>query len=164
MNVHGDDLCNNKHTPMDSITPSSANGINWEALSAQIAQKQPEAISFLNKVYHELFNQTIQQGCGKCYQKAFFRIQKHLYLQQQNYPSNNITIMTSPLRKYLLKPDRSLQTTFGGDTLTNDNLTDEAAAKLLKAYPALIQHFERYPTEKSPDSLQEQQQVEPQIA
>jgi len=40
-----------------------------------------------------------------------------------------------------------LQTTFGGDTLTNDNLTDEAAEKLLAEYPALIKHFDRYPAE-----------------
>jgi hypothetical protein len=111
--------------------------------ASQIAQRQPEAISLLNQVYRELFNQTIQQGCGNCYQKAFYRIQKYLYLQQQNQPLNNMTLTK---REYLLKPGRSLQTTFGGDTLTNDNLTDEAAKKLLKTYPALIQHFERYPS------------------
>ncbi|WP_448702740.1 hypothetical protein ACFGVR_10340 [Mucilaginibacter sp. AW1-3] len=54
------------------------------SLSSQIAQKQPEAIALLNQVYLQLFNQTIQKGCGNCYQKAFFRIQKYLYLQQQN--------------------------------------------------------------------------------
>jgi hypothetical protein len=114
--------------------------------SAQIAQRQPVAIALLNQVYHELFNQTIQQGCGNCYQKAFYRIQKYLYLQQQTNPTNNILSMIQPHRKYLLKPDRSLQTVFGGDTLTNDNLTDEAAEKLLQAHPALIQHFDRYPS------------------
>ncbi|OCX52661.1 hypothetical protein BEL04_14540 [Mucilaginibacter sp. PPCGB 2223] len=93
----------------------------------------------------DLFNETIQKGCGNCYQKAFFRIQKYLYLQQQNNPSNNPDIMTITNRKYLLKPDRVLQTAFGGDALTNDNLTDEAAEKLLDAHPALIKHFDRYP-------------------
>ena len=45
------------------------------------------------------------------------------------------------MRKYLLKPGRSLQTNFGGYTLTNDNLTDEAAEKLLEKHPNLIKHF-----------------------
>jgi hypothetical protein len=117
------------------------------SLSARIAQKQPEAIALLNQVYINLFNETIQQGCGNCYQKAFFRIQKHLYLQQQNNPSNNQPIMTIINRKYLLKPNRVLQTTFGGDALTNDNLTDEAAEKLLAKHPGLIKHFDRYPDE-----------------
>jgi len=117
------------------------------SLASQIAQKQPEAIVLLTRVYRQLFNQTIQQGCGNCYQKAFFRIQKYLYLQQQNNPSNNPISMTTINRKYLLKPDRILQTTFGGDILTNDNLTDEAAEKLLAEYPALIKHFDRYPSE-----------------
>jgi hypothetical protein len=114
--------------------------------SAQIARRQPEAIALLNQVYYSLFNQTIQQGCGNCYQKAFYRIQKYLYLQQQNDPSNTDHIMTYPTRKYLLKHDRSLQTSFGGDTLTNDNLTDEAAEKLLQAHPVMLKHFERYPS------------------
>jgi len=118
------------------------------SLSSQIAQKQPEAIALLNQVYLELFNQTIQHGCGNCYQKAFFRIQKYLYLQQQQHPLNNNTMQVN--RKYLLKPDRSLQTSFGGDTLTNDNLTDEAAEKLLKAHPTLIKHFDRYPDAELP--------------
>jgi len=114
-------------------------------LSAQIAQKQPEAIALLNQIYRDLFNENIQKGCGNCYQKAFFRIQKYLYLQQQNNPLNNQNIMTITNRKYLLKPDRVLQTAFGGDALTNNNLTDEAAEKLLEAHPALIKHFDRYP-------------------
>jgi len=114
-------------------------------LSAQIAQKQPEAIALLNQVYMDLFNETIQKGCGNCYQKAFFRIQKYLYLQQQNNPLNKQNIMTITNRKYLLKPDRVLQTAFGGDALTNDNLTDEAAEKLLDAHPALIKHFDKHP-------------------
>ncbi|RKR84909.1 hypothetical protein BDD43_5162 [Mucilaginibacter gracilis] len=126
---------------MDIVTPPAG---GWQVLSAQIAQRQPQALAYLNQVYKQLFNQDIKQGCGNCYQKAFYRIQKYLYLQQQNNPSN-ILSMTYPTRKYLLKPDRSLQTTFGGDTLTNDNLTDEAAEKLLQAHPALLQHFDRYP-------------------
>ncbi|MEO6521369.1 MAG: hypothetical protein ABIN91_06825 [Mucilaginibacter sp.] len=137
------------------ITPPSG---GWGAFGAQIAQRQPEAIAQLNQLYHNLFNQTIQQGCGNCYQKAFYRIQKYLYLQQQNNPSNNNDIMskTHPTRKYLLKPDRSLQTTFGGDTLTNDNLTDDAAEKLLKAFPSLIEHFERYPVVQTVEKVVKQ--------
>jgi hypothetical protein len=107
-----------------------------------IAQRDPQAIAQLNQVYHDLFNETIQQGCGNCYQKAFYRIQKYLYLQQQNHPEAAMPTT----RKYILKPGRSLQTTFGGDTLTNDNLTDEAAEKLIKTHPSLIQHFERFPS------------------
>lgn len=44
-------------------------------------------------------------------------------------------------RKYLLKPDRSLQTTFGEEILTNENLTDEIAEKILLAHPNLSVHF-----------------------
>lgn len=113
-------------------------------LSAQIAQRQPEAIALLNQVYTHLFGDTIQQGCGNCYQKAFYRIQKYLYLQQQNDPQNN-TIMPHTDRKYLLKPDRILQTVFGGDSITNDNLTDDIAEGLLSQFPTLLKHFEKYP-------------------
>ncbi len=115
------------------------------SLSAQIAQKQPEAIALLTDIYKQLFNESIQQGCGNCYQKAFFRIQKYVYLQQNNLTNHNMELTN---RKYLLKPGRSLQTTFGGDTLTNDNLTDDAAVKLIKAYPSLLQHFDRYPADE----------------
>ena len=116
----------------------------------QIAQRQPQAIAMLTQVYHQLFNEDIKTGCGKCYQKAYYRIQKQVYLQQQNSTQNNLSIMTYPAKKYLLKPGRSLQTTFGGDTLTNDNLTDEAAEKLVKAHPSLLQHFEKYPNQYPP--------------
>jgi len=131
------------------VSPSGGDleGADWTNilnLSSQIAQKQPEAIALLNQVYLELFNQTIQKGCGNCYQKAFFRIQKYLYLQQQTNPDT----MTVTNRKYLLKPGRTLQTVFGGDALTNDNLTDTAAEKLLQAHPSLIKHFDRYPQEE----------------
>jgi hypothetical protein len=114
---------------------------NWGIL---IAQKNPEAIQLLNQVYQALFNQTIQQGCGNCYQKAFFKIQRHWHLSKQNNLQHN-TNMSISKRKYILKPGRSLQTSFGGDTLTNDNLTDEAAAKLLQAHPSLAKHFEQLP-------------------
>jgi len=147
---------NNKRKPKQSSSQPKREELQGAnlllTLSAQIAQKQPEAIALLNKVYMELFNETIQKGCGNCYQKAFFRIQKYLYLQQQNSPLFNQTIMTITNRKYLLKPDRVLQTAFGGDALTNDNLTDEAAEKLLDAHPALIKHFDRYPSEESENS------------
>lgn len=144
---------NNKRKPKQSSSqptreePQGANLLL--TLSAQIAQKQPEAIALLNQVYMGLFNETIQKGCGNCYQKAFFRIQKYLYLQQQSNPSNNQPIMTITNRKYLLKPNRVLQTAFGGDALTNDNLTDEAAEKLLDAHPALLKHFDRHPSHES---------------
>jgi hypothetical protein len=123
---------------------------NWEIL---IAQRQPEAIQILQQVYKALFNQSIKQGCGNCYQKAFFKIQRYWFLSKQNTPINNIN-MSELKRKYILKPGRSLQTSFSGDTLTNDNLTDDAAAKLLKAHPSLAKHFEVLPeiTEtKEPD-------------
>lgn len=45
-------------------------------------------------------------------------------------------------RKYLLKPDRSLQNTFNNDRVTNDNITDKMAEKLLLNHPALIKHFQ----------------------
>ena len=126
------------HKTMDLTTDLPENwGIN-------IANKQPEAIALLNRIYKALFNQTIQQGCGNCYQKAYYRVQKYLYLQQQNNPSKQET-MTIIKRKYLLKPGRSLQTSFGGDTLTNDNLTDEAAEKLLEKHPTLALHFDVLP-------------------
>jgi hypothetical protein len=134
----------------DMITPPTG---GWDTLGAQIAQRQSEAITYLNQIYKQLFNESIKQGCGNCYHKAFYRIQKYLYLQQQSNPSNN-NDMPLPSRKYLLKPDRSLQTTFGGDTLTNDNITDEVAEKLLQAHPVLIKHFDRYPSESD-------KQVEP---
>jgi hypothetical protein len=113
--------------------------------SAQIAQRKPEAIALLNQVYSALFSQSIQQGCGNCYQKAFYRIQKHLYLQHQNDPLNNPIIMSDNNRQYLLKPDASLQTVFGGDTITNDNLTDDLAESLLKEFPMLLKHFVKFP-------------------
>lgn len=111
---------------------------------AQIAQRKPDAIALLNQVYRELFNQSIQQGCGNCYQKAFYRIQKYVYLQNQNNALNPI-IMPDTNRQYLLKPDASLQTAFGGDTITNDNLTDTLAESLLKQFPMLLKHFEKFP-------------------
>jgi hypothetical protein len=126
---------------------------NWGIL---IGQKDPEAIQLLHQVYQALFNQTIQQGCGNCYQKAYFKIQKYWHLSRQNNPQQN-TNMSILKRKYILKPGRSLQTSFGGDTLTNDNLTDEAAAKLLQKHPSLAKHFEQLPevieTPGSPDVI-----------
>ncbi len=114
---------------------------NWEIL---IAAKDPEAIQLLHRIYKTLFNQTIQQGCGNCYQKAYFKIRKYWHLKQQpiSLTSNS---MNTEKRKYILKCGRSLQTSFGGDVLTNDNMTDEAAEKLLKAHPSLSKHFEVLP-------------------
>lgn len=68
----------------------------------------------------------------------------------------NIANMTNQNRKYLLKKDRILQTTFGGDKLTNDNLTDEIAEKILRQYPALIKHFEVYPEDIKPKKIEYQ--------
>ncbi|MBW4889868.1 hypothetical protein KXQ82_09080 [Mucilaginibacter sp. HMF5004] len=62
--------------------------------------------------------------------------------------------MSLTKRKYLLKPGRSLQTSFGGDTLTNDNLTDEAAEKLLLEHPSLAKHFEVLPEVINKDAAQ----------
>jgi len=92
----------NNSPATENIAPPSGGWGAFLSLASQIAQKQPEAIALLSRVYQQLFNQTIQQGCGNCYQKAFFRIQKYLYLQQQNQLLNDPISMTTINRKYLL--------------------------------------------------------------
>lgn len=66
-------------------------------------------------------------------------------------------------RSYILKEGRSIQTEFGGDTLTNDNLTDKAAEKLLKANPSLAKHFEVLPEGLFDDSSKVKALTAPEI-
>lgn len=113
---------------------------------AEIATRNPEAIADLDRVYQEIFGERITVGCGSCYQKAFFRIQKYATLTTENQLTNLIT-MSEKLksRAFLLKDGIVLQTVFGGDHLTNDNMTDEQAEKLLKSNANFAQYFERIP-------------------
>ena len=113
---------------------------------AEIATRKPEAIADLDRVYQEIFGEKITVGCGSCYQKAFFRVQKYVALTT-DYQLNNPINMSENLksRAFLLKDGIVLQTEFGGDHLTNDNMTDEQAEKLLKSNASFAQYFERMP-------------------
>lgn len=125
---------------------------------AEIAVKERESVSLLHSVYTELFGTQIKQDCGSCYQKAFQRIQKFVYLNSEKLKSKSISnlkneVMATAMknRKYLLKDGVQIQDGFGGEYLTNDNLTDETAARLLSATPELATNFSRIPPEEAPE-------------
>lgn len=117
--------------------------------SAGVAAKAPDAIALLQSVHKALFGERIKQGCGDCMQRAFFKIQNFVYLQSQNQLNNLKTMKKYQDRNFVLKSGRTLQAEFGGDAITNDNLTDETAIALLSTFPNMLKHFDKYPVDEN---------------
>ncbi|RKD19013.1 hypothetical protein BCY91_14140 [Pelobium manganitolerans] len=106
----------------------------------QVAAKTPEGIALLKSVYQDVFNETYAEGCGPCHEQAFFRLMKIL-----NRPKSFIPMSE---KKYILKEGYQVSIFGGPEVYTNDNLTDEIAAKLLKDRPALKSSFAVIPSEE----------------
>lgn len=110
---------------------------------AGIANRDVNSINLLHRTYRNLFDESVQTGCGNCNQKAFLRIRRYVELNKLN-----LTTMANKNlkeRKYLLREGSVLQVNFGTDTYTNDNLTDEVAAELVASNPNYKAAFSRLP-------------------
>lgn len=118
---------------------------------AEIAQKQPEALSLLHSVYKELFGEGVKKECGDCNVKAFRRIQKYISLQKQSNDNFNLETMKKfKDRNFALKQGKVLTIAFTADAITNDNMTDEKAIDILSRYPNFLKYFDKYPGSDTP--------------
>jgi len=116
---------------------------------AEVAVKQPEAISLLNSVYKQLFGEGVKKECGDCLTKALLRVRKYVYLQSQNSENFNLETMKKfEDKNFVLAKGKALDVGKIGVILTNDSMTDEDAVRALVAFPNLIKYFEKYPTDE----------------
>lgn len=89
--------------------------------------------SFIESIYERVLSKRFNnRGCGQCYRDAFIEI----YVQVKK---NGIKDMGNFVMK------REVVRTIDGIVYSRNNITDEAAIKLLKTYPQRIDDFESYP-------------------
>lgn len=89
--------------------------------------------TFIENYYERILSKSFNnRGCGQCYRDAF--IEMYLYAKK-----NGIKEMG----KFVMK--REVVRTIGGTVYSRNNITDDKAIELLKAYPQRIEDFEVYP-------------------
>lgn len=115
-----------------------------------VAVKHPEAISNLHSVYKQLFGEGIKKQCGDCLTKALLRIRKYVYLQSQNIENFNLETMKKfEDKNFVLAKGKALDVGRIGVILTNENMTDETAVRILTAFPNLIKYFVKFPANEA---------------
>lgn len=101
-----------------------------------ILSGDPEVNGKLDRLYQTVYQEQIKRGCRDCSMVAYGKL---IRLNQ-----NQIKIMSE--RKFKLKPGKSIQLKFGSsEMLSNDNLTDAVAIRLLHERPYLVREFAEFP-------------------
>ena len=90
--------------------------------------------SFILQAYYRATGERLTNGCSNCFAKVF-----------QYFNSINFKQMTE--MRFRLKEGKKIMLHGMGDVLTNANLTNEKAIRILKRTPAAIKFFDFYPND-----------------
>jgi hypothetical protein len=105
-----------------------------QAVGLDAVRNDATAFNDFNAVYSAIFGKAAN-NCASCpIEQQYEKLMKLTTEEAIDAVIN---------RKYLLFPNELLQ--IGADDYTNDNLTDDKAASLLKQFPGLASRFERMP-------------------
>jgi hypothetical protein len=102
--------------------------------------KSPTLLMQMLRIYSETFLDSKPcSTCEKYHRGYYMRLQKEGIKKQ-------ITIKNKVMSKYKIKENTVI--TFKGEVFTNDNITDEAAKRMLKDTPGLAPNFVDLPVKE----------------
>ena len=108
---------------------------NYKLLEVKSDIKKQEK---LQKVYYDIFGEYLTISCGGCIQDAIFRI--NYYIKKQNTMKEETKSV-----HFKLKDNVVLYVHAIGVHITNSNLTDDLAVRILKLNRKNLGHFAVYP-------------------
>jgi hypothetical protein len=109
-----------------------------QAVGLDAVRNDATAFNDFNAVYSAIFGKAAN-NCASCPIEQQYEKLMHLTSEE--------AIEAVVNRKYLLRENEVI--VIGADDYTNDNLTDDKAASLLKQFPGLTSRFERMPAPES---------------
>lgn len=122
---------------------------NYKLIDVKSSSEKREK---LYKVYKELFGENLVFGCDGCIEDAIFRINYHLKKQKE--------MNEKPKCDYTLKKGVVVYIPALAMHITNDNITNELAEKVLKINAKNIGYFEKFPAKSIVETKEDDKKVE----
>ena len=95
----------------------------------------------LQEIYLKLFKRNFKTNCGNCIKQAYIDIRAKL--NESEITQTKKTMSEFELKKGVNGDSKQIH--FEHDIITNDNITDEYAKRILKKMPGHIVTFSKYP-------------------